>query len=135
MSYLVPSRSVTSTVLSFWRISACSIAPWSICARNSGYVGLSACSSGEMSRWAKNANTTTMRIGKAALLKNRLMESPGSLPRVQRGHVGQVAVSLGMIEPVTDDEPVRDLEANVLGGDLCFAPSRLGEPRAHLERR
>jgi hypothetical protein len=25
-----------------------------------------------MSRWAKNASTTTMRIGKAALLKNLL---------------------------------------------------------------
>ena len=28
---------------------------------------------GEMSRWAKNASTTTMRIGNAALLKKRLM--------------------------------------------------------------
>jgi hypothetical protein len=29
--------------------------------------------SGLMSFWAKNARTTTMRIGKAALLKNLLM--------------------------------------------------------------
>jgi hypothetical protein len=30
---------------------------------------------GETSFWTKNARTTTMRMGKAALLKNRLMKT------------------------------------------------------------
>src|SRR3712207_1246829 len=109
--------------------------PRSTCSRKPGKSGVFVGSGSEMSRWAKNASTTTMRIGNAALLKNRLMESPGSLTRVQRCHVRQVAVSLGMIEAVTDDEPVRDLEANVLGVDGCFAPFWLGQQRADLQRR
>src|SRR5213080_3535423 len=32
---------------------------------------------GLIRRWAKNASTTTMRMGKAALLKNLLMTYPG----------------------------------------------------------
>jgi hypothetical protein len=34
-----------------------------------------------MSFWAKNASTTTMRMGKAALLKNLLMSSSWRLLR------------------------------------------------------
>src|SRR5687768_16411386 len=86
-----------------------------------------------MSRWAKKANTTTMRIGKAADLKKRLIPGKASLLGVQRCHERQVAVSFCVIQPVSDDESVRDLEADVLGVDLRLAAFGLGQERAHLQ--
>src|SRR5687767_14209395 len=104
-----------------------------------------------MRREAKNANTITMRIGKAALLKKRLMMrsrargagqgriaevdavscGDGLLP--QRRDVRQVAVALGMVQPVSDREAVRDLEADVLGGQVHLPPRGLGQQRADLQ--
>src|SRR3954464_6226311 len=105
-----------------------------------------------MSFWAKNARTTTIRIGKAALLKKRLIKGgiPGwaGLPSLPSPHrpdrrfslalkccdVRQVAITLGEIEPVADREPVRDLEADVPRDHLDLAPLGLGEQRADLQR-
>src|SRR5205085_12017109 len=96
-------------------------------------------------RCAKNASTTTMRIGKAALRKKRLTislvrgyEKSGAPDQLrgyqgqsralrafgQRGHVREVAEMLVVIEAVADREPVRDLEADV--ANLVLDPSPLG---------
>src|ERR1700751_1414095 len=91
---------------------------------------------------AKNASTTTMRIGNAALLKNLLIvrkcgagraKTPGpGLPSVasglgppnslacgrsllQRSHERQVSVPLLELKSVADRETVRNLEADILG--------------------
>src|SRR3954467_5616814 len=102
-----------------------------------------------MSFCAKNANTTTMRIGNAALLKNLLMGVVSgltgwpSLPSVgrfsgrfpsgvQRRHERQVPVALREIEAVADREAVRDLEADVPGDDLHLATLRFREQSADL---
>ena len=45
------------------------------------YDGGSCWLPGLISFWAKNASTTTIRIGKAALLKNRLMRGGRRLQR------------------------------------------------------
>src|SRR5436190_1380420 len=50
--------------------------PWLIWVRNWPKSGFFVSPLGLIRRWAKNANTTTMRIGKAALLKNLLMTYP-----------------------------------------------------------
>src|SRR6185312_10981869 len=94
---------------------------------------------------AKNASTTTIRIGNAALLKNLLIRRKCGarrawtrslgLPSVasgqgppntctsrcslavhflQLGHEGQVAVALGVVQPVPDHEPVGNLESHIL---------------------
>src|ERR1700745_861201 len=86
---------------------------------------------------AKNASTTTIRIGNAALLKNLLMKgkcawtrglglpsvasgwgSPEGLAHgrssavqfLQRGHIRQVAVPLCVVQSVADRKPVGNLE-------------------------
>ena len=55
-----------------------------------------------ISFWAKNASTTTMRIGKAALLKNRLMRGargPFAVVRKDaRGYQGDVLC--GVPQPI-----------------------------------
>src|SRR6476469_8102096 len=51
--------------------------PWLICVRNCPKSGFLVSLLGLIRRWAKNASTTTIRIGKAALLKNLLMTYPG----------------------------------------------------------
>src|SRR5688500_6384630 len=108
-----------------------------------------------MSFCAKNARTTTMRMGKAALLKNLLMASktgprgPWSaiqrstvparlrrgLTRLQGGHVGQIAVLLGVVEAVSDGEAVGDLEPHVADRQVHLAPLGLDQQGAHLQRR
>src|SRR5829696_8018518 len=127
------------------------ISPASSCELKSRKVGLLASSLGLISRWAKKASTTTIRIGNAALLKKRLMgrlsvavgtcakcrwtkgrRAPAS--GVQDRHVGQVPVPLGVVEPVPDDEAVGDLEPHVAGAELHPAALGLREQRAHLER-
>src|SRR5690242_11714208 len=52
---------------------------------------------------------------------------------VQYADVGQVPVSLRKVEPVPDDELVRDLEAHVAHGDVDLAPRRLRQEGADLE--
>src|SRR3954470_10310385 len=118
-----------------------------------------------MSFCAKNASTTTMRIGKAALLKNRLTglglppaqgRNEGRLAGVFCGSarfppaffayshrllggiikdrdIRELAVALGVVEPVADHEAIGDLEPHVADLDVRLAPLRLGEQRAHLE--
>src|SRR5690349_3983701 len=117
-----------------------------------------------------------MRIGNAALLKNRLMgvRSARAMPNVsnragqsslpgglhtpcrlyvrpgdpdargatqdshlyvdQRGDIGQVAVSLGEVEAVSDGEPIGDLEADELDRELHLAALGLGQEGADLQR-
>src|ERR671915_1213089 len=106
-----------------------------------------------MSFWAKNARTTTIRMGNAALLKNRLTvrsQSSGGIPPAfaalidlsvrflhrigQHCDVGQVPVALGMIEAVSDGEAVRYLEADVADREVHLPPLRLRAEGAHLER-
>jgi hypothetical protein len=50
-------------------VSGCSLTR----STNSFQVGVSAGSFGLISRWAKKASTITIKIGNAALLKNRLI--------------------------------------------------------------
>src|SRR5688572_9586057 len=117
-----------------------------------------------MRRCAKNASTTTIRIGNAALLKNLLIASlytdlyaPGDVssqmhPRVKRQRssgvfallavfpsqnrdVRQVAVALGVVHAVADREAVRDLEAHVADRQVDLAPAGLREEGAYLQRR
>src|SRR4051812_39650180 len=103
-----------------------------------------------MSFCAKNASTTTIRMGNAALLKNLLIRRgiPGqkgwtSLPSthrpigrvslaLKRRHVGQVPVALREIQAVADREAVGDLEADVARDHFDLAPLGLGEQRADL---
>src|ERR1039458_902405 len=109
-----------------------------------------------------------MRIGKAALLKKRLIASSwgfwrrlklwSPVPQRTMGGRGfrrlrcphrsvrswyltlqdrderQVAMALGIVEPVADDEAIGDLEADVAGRKVHLAPLGLGQQRAHLER-
>src|ERR687897_422742 len=83
--------SVTSSELSFVRIVALRTWPSSSCVRNVLKDVLGASFELAMRREAKNASTSTIRIGKAALLKNRLMRSTLPVGRarasgVYRGH-------------------------------------------------
>ncbi len=79
--YLVPSVSVTAALLAFWSsdmLLTCLLFNW--------LSRLPKVCFGEwleepISFWAKNASTTTIRIGKAALLKNLLI---GGKARVLR---------------------------------------------------
>jgi hypothetical protein len=48
--------------------------------------------------------------------------------------VGQVAVALGVVQPVADDEQVRDLEPDVADGDVDALLVRLAEQRASTSR-
>src|SRR3712207_6635187 len=101
--------------------------PSSSCWRKPENFGASARLLFEIRREAKNANTITMRIGKAALLKNRLMmkaharegesrwrlavadgRSCGEFLLTQRRDERQIAVPLGVIQPVSDREAVGD---------------------------
>src|SRR3712207_1831727 len=103
--------------------------PSSSCVRKPENLGASARLLFEIRREAKNANTITMRIGKAALLKNRLMmkaharegasrwrlavaelRSCGLFLLAQRRDEGQIAVPLRVIQPVSDREAIADLE-------------------------
>src|SRR5579859_4050050 len=93
--------------------------------------------------------------GKRALRKKRFKESPalrvaacpwstgdfaerlGALRQqlgMEHADVGQVSVALREIEPVTDHELVRDLEARIAHGHVDLAPFRLREQAADLER-
>src|SRR3954468_2927753 len=142
-----------STVLSLVLTVAFEICPLSSWVRKSAKVFGRSCGPGLINFWAKNAKTTTMRMGKAALLKKRLIargypgcyrdgqayQHPGGVPAefcsgLQRGHERQVAVALGEIQPVADGELVRDLESDVAREHLDLAPLRLGEQRADLQR-
>jgi hypothetical protein len=69
---LVPVFVSTSTRLFFVDRVALLIWPLSTCVRNCEYGGGSVRSPGLISFCAKNARTTTIRIGNAALLKNLL---------------------------------------------------------------
>ena len=71
--FLSDRSSVTSIELSFVRSVTSRTSPRSSCVRNSENVAGLALSWSEISFEAKNASTITIRIGKAALLKNRLM--------------------------------------------------------------
>ena len=53
---------------------------------------------------------------------------------LQRGDVAEVAVPLGVIEPVADREAVRDLEADVADRQIDPPALGLGQQRADLER-
>ena len=55
---------------------------------------------GEISFWAKNASTTTIRIGNAALLKNRLMRVRSARPRPSEQSRGAVKPTRGIAEPM-----------------------------------
>src|SRR5215212_3009845 len=110
---------------------------------------------------ATHARTTRMISGKSALRKKRFKrphsersstasrERPALLPqkgvftaseafwdeiRMQDRDVRKIAVALGEVEPVADDEAVRDLEADVPDVDVVLAPLGLGEQRADVER-
>src|SRR5579875_4027459 len=52
----------------------------------------------------------------------------------ERSDERQVAMALGVVEAVADDEAVGDLEADVARGQVDLATLGLGEQRAHLER-
>src|SRR3954452_10280806 len=64
----------------------------------------------------------------------RLMPA-GDQVGVQKADIGEVAVPLGEIEPVADDELVRDLEADVSHRDVDLAAAGLRQQGADLERR
>ena len=93
--------------------------------------------------WATKARITTSRIGKAALLKKRLTGKnqrtradfgrPSTASRSD-GHVGEVAVALGVVEAVADREAVGDLEADVAGREVDAQALRLGQQGADLQR-
>src|SRR5262249_3018123 len=51
---------------------------------------------------------------------------------VEDADVREVPVALGEVEPVADDEPVRDLEARVADGHVDLAPLRLRQECADL---
>src|ERR671921_711326 len=53
---------------------------------------------------------------------------------LQDANVGEVAVGPRVIEPVSDDELVGHLEAEVPDVEPCASPRRLGEEGADLER-
>src|SRR5438876_3091536 len=97
-----------------------------------------------------------MTSGKSALRKKRFTRCPGrgyqrNAPVTGRRHprlrVGQherfvehadvreIPVALGEVEPVSDHEAVRDLEARVTHRDVDLAPLRLRQERADLEAR
>ena len=79
--FLSARSSVTSIELSFVRIVAVRTCPSESCVRNVLNEVLGASFELAIRREAKNASTSTIRIGKAALLKNRLMGS--TLPVVR----------------------------------------------------
>src|SRR5690349_2591583 len=54
--------------------------------------------------------------------------------RGKRAHEGQVAVTLGVVEPVPDHELVRDVESDVTNVDLGFGRFGLAQQRADLQR-
>src|SRR5215207_4224037 len=54
---------------------------------------------------------------------------------VQRGHIGEVAVPLVVVQAVADGEAVGDLEADVAGGKVDLPALGLGQQGAHLQRR
>src|ERR1700709_1051344 len=98
-------------------MSTVAMSPRSSCVLKSRNVGLSVSLLGLISRCAKNARTTTIRIGNAALLKKRLIGrlsvargirpgrrwTKGRCARasgVQDGDVRQVAVALGVVQAV-----------------------------------
>jgi hypothetical protein len=72
---LVPLVSTTFTVSVFcWKVTDSICSGWfSSVVRNSPKSGASRGSGGLISRCAKKASTITIRIGNAALLKNRLI--------------------------------------------------------------
>src|SRR5262245_28123291 len=53
---------------------------------------------------------------------------------LQDADVRKVPVALREVEPVTDDEPIWDLEADVTDGNVDLPPRRLRQERADLER-
>src|ERR1700756_868761 len=57
------------------------------------------------------------------------------LGRIEDAHVGQVAVPLGEVEPVSDDEAVRDLESDVAHRNVDLATVRLRQQGADLQGR
>src|ERR1700756_1598211 len=57
------------------------------------------------------------------------------LSGVEDAHVRQVPVALGEVEPVPDDEAVRDLEADVAHGYVDLASLGLRQQRADLQAR
>ena len=59
----------------------------------------------------------------------------GTCARPSSADERQVAVALGVVEPVADDELVRDVEADVPHRHLDLDRLRLAQQRAHLERR
>src|SRR3954447_9209451 len=90
-------------VLSFVLTVAFAICPLSSCVRKSAKVFGRSCGPGLISFWAKNASTTTMRIGNAALLKNLLMgrnTPPGRAADQQyQGGIGQPGGRLHPFSP------------------------------------
>src|SRR3990170_7727796 len=55
--------------------------------------------------------------------------------RFQRADVRQVPVLLGVVEPVADDELVRDVEAHVTHVEWHLLDALLAKQRRNLERR
>jgi hypothetical protein len=49
-------------------------------------------------------------------------------------NIGQIAVSLGMIEPITNYEFVRNAEAHVIGVNRLFSARRFVKQRRDAER-
>src|SRR5207248_2495223 len=53
---------------------------------------------------------------------------------VQHRDVRQVSVPLSVVQPVADDEAIRDLETDVANGDVGLPAPLLDEESAHFQR-
>src|SRR5215472_17070575 len=78
--------------------------------------------------------------GSAPRQQHRLRHPPAMAGRGRRllarqhAYIGQVAVALGVVQPVADDKFVRDAEADVISHDRLFAARWLVQQGGNLER-
>src|SRR5690606_28867573 len=75
--------------------------------------------------------------GPLCVHRRRSASLPGTASRVdvrsEHGDVAQIAVALGVVQAVADDELDRDVEADVLAVDLDLRRLGLAQQRAHLD--